>query len=591
MNANALRIGNDGERGAHVRFRFEGREVEAYEGESVAAALWASGVRALLANDSAAGPPARSLFCAMGVCQQCALWIDGQRLESCRTPVRAGLDVRTDFAERSLRAGDRPLATATMDSGLDLIVLGAGPAGAAAAIEAAALGLRVAVFDENPAAGGQVYRIAPGLSPASPDRERADGDAMRSRLAVAKVDFRPLQRVWHVERVHDAWQVHALGQDGSRTSRATALIVATGAQERHLPFEGWELPGVIGLAAATVLLKAQRVLPGRAVVVAGAGPLLLVVAKSIIEGGGRVVAIVDANPRRAWFANPAALASRPDLVARGIGWMRALRKERVRMLHGYAMRAVAAHGASLRATATPVERSGQLRVDRAGVQFDCDAVCCGYGLMPATEVTRLVSAAHAFDVELGGWHAIVDENQRCDRPLLYVAGDGAGVVGAAAAPWQGRLAAMAAARDLGRIDARTHAARSVDARAARDRAARFGAAMTQLANVRDASVLAIAPDATICQCERLTRATLDAAIDDGCATLNDLKTATRCGMGPCGGRLCEDSAARLIAMRTGRTRADVGQATGRPPLRPVGLDAIAGDFDYDALPIAAPSPL
>ena len=84
---------------------------------------------------------------------------------------------------------------------------------------------------------------------------------------------------------------------------------------------------------------------------------------------------------------------------------------------------------------------------------------------------------------------------------------------------------------------------------------------------------------------------LDSAIDDGCATLNELKAATRCGMGPCGGRLCEDTAARLIALRTGRTRIDVGQATGRPPLRPVDLDALAGEFDYDALPMPAPAPL
>jgi sarcosine oxidase subunit alpha len=234
MNERDLRISNGVQRGPRVRFHFDGRDIDAFEGESVAAALWASGVRALHANNSGMGPPSRTLFCAMGVCQQCALWIDGRRVESCCTPVRAGLDVRTGFDARSLHATER--APATRDTVFDVVVLGAGPAGAAAAIEAAALGLRAAVLDESPTAGGQVYRIAPGIAPVGPDHDRADGDAMRAQLAAAKVDVRYVQRVWHVERVDDEWRVYALGPAGASTLRASALIVATGAQERHLPF-------------------------------------------------------------------------------------------------------------------------------------------------------------------------------------------------------------------------------------------------------------------------------------------------------------------------------------------------------------------
>jgi NADPH-dependent 2,4-dienoyl-CoA reductase/sulfur reductase-like enzyme len=471
----------------------------------------------------------------------------------------------------------------------DVTVLGAGPAGAAAAIEAAALGLRVVLLDEQAIAGGQVYRAVPGIRPAHADRDRAEGDRLRKGLADANVDRCFGHRVWHVERVGKEWQVHALGPDGPRTVHSAALIVATGAQERHVPFAGWERPGVIGLAAATILLKAQRILPGRNVVVAGTGPLLLVAAKAIVEGGGRVAAIVDANPRSAWFAHAADLLSRPDLLARGIGWVRKLRSDGVPILHGYLLRAVEGDVPSLRATAVPVDRAGHARAGAAMAEFACDAVCCGFGLMPATDVTRLAGASHAYDPARGGWHVIVDVDQRCDVPGLYAAGDGAGVVGAAAAPLQGRIAALAAARDLGRIDARTRGARA--AKRALARTARFGLAMTQIANVGNGTVASIPADVIVCGCERLARAALDEAIDDGCATINDLKAATRCGMGSCGGRLCEDTAARLIALRTGRTRADIGQATGRPPLRPVDLDALAGGFDYDALPMATPAPL
>jgi NAD(P)H-nitrite reductase large subunit len=102
---------------------------------------------------------------------------------------------------------------------------------------------------------------------------------------------------------------------------------------------------------------------------------------------------------------------------------------------------------------------------------------------------------------------------------------------------------------------------------------------------------AITPETVVCRCEAITRAKLDLAIADGAVTINDLKSATRCGMGPCGGRSCEDAAAVLIAARTGHSRERIGMGTARPPLRPVPLDALLGDFDYEQLPIPAPAPL
>ncbi|MEO8751536.1 MAG: FAD/NAD(P)-binding oxidoreductase, partial [Casimicrobiaceae bacterium] len=285
----------------------------------------------------------------------------------------------------------------------DVAILGAGPAGAAAAIEAATLGLRVVIIDEQTAAGGQVYRVAPGVMLSRSDHDRTDGDRLRADLAASSVEHCFAHRVWHIERAQDQWLVHALGPMGPRTIGATALIVATGAQERHVPFAGWERSGVMGLAAATVQLKAQRVLPGRNVIVAGTGPLLLVVAKAIVEGGGRVVAVVDARSRGAWFTPLAGLLSRPDLVARGFGWVRTLRAQGVPLLHGHRLMAVEGDAPALRATVVRVERDGRPAANSRTTEFACDAVCCGYGLMPATDVTRLLGATHAFDPERGGW--------------------------------------------------------------------------------------------------------------------------------------------------------------------------------------------
>jgi hypothetical protein len=279
---------------------------------------------------------------------------------------------------------------------------------------------------------------------------------LRCLLAAANVDRCFGHRVWHVERLDDEWHLHSLGPDGPRTTRAKALIVATGAQERHVPFAGWDGPGVIGLAAATILLKAQRVLPGRNVVVAGAGPLLLVVAKAIIEGGGRVAAIVDANPRTAWFAHA-------RIFCRG-------RPRRARCrLGAQSCRAPACPRCTVTSSVPSMakrprcappsrsrDRDGSPRPNASTVEFACDAVCCGFGLMPATDVTRLAGASHR--VRSGARRMARDRRR---RPALRRAPAlrrrrRRRHRGRPPRTLQGRIAALAATRDLGR-DRRGHA--------------------------------------------------------------------------------------------------------------------------------------
>jgi len=478
-----------------------------------------------------------------------------------------------------------------MSAMIDVIILGAGPAGAAAAVEAARRGLKVLLVDEAVAAGGQVYRIAPGIRARDATPEREAGDAIRASLAASRVDARFGHRVWQVERNAASFAVHTVNATGPVTLTARALIVAGGAVERHIPIDGWDRPGVMGLAGATVLLKAQCMLPGRDVVVAGAGPLLLAVAAGIVHGGGRVAAVVDLQPRSRWLRDWRSLASRPDLLARGARWMATLLASRTPMLHGSALRRIEGDPVVSAVVVTRLDAVGAVVADGVERTIACDAVCLGFGLHPATDITRLLGAAHAFDAAHGGWHVVTDEHQSTSIAGLFVCGDAAGIAGAAAAPWSGRVAAVAVDRHLGRVSAAEALSAVTPMVAKRDRAARFGRAMTQVAEGGDGIVLAIAPETPVCLCEQVSRATIDAAVDAGATTLSEVKSATRCGMGPCGGRLCEDAAARLIALRTGTTRAAVGMATGRPPLRPVALDHLAGEFDYDALPIAQPSPL
>ena len=202
----------------------------------------------------------------------------------------------------------------------DILVLGAGPAGARAALAVRRHGRRVSLIDEAPSAGGQIYKAPPASFTVKGklDSDHVRGVRLRDAVAASEVDVFFGRTVWNVSA---GFTVEAVGPDGLESFGASSLILATGTHERVNPFPGWTLPGVLGLGAATLLLKSQQMLPGRRSVVAGAGPLLLAVAIKVLESGGELVAVVDLNG----FMDVARLApdlmARPDIALRGLGWM------------------------------------------------------------------------------------------------------------------------------------------------------------------------------------------------------------------------------------------------------------------------------
>jgi NADPH-dependent 2,4-dienoyl-CoA reductase/sulfur reductase-like enzyme len=424
------------------------------------------------------------------------------------------------------------------------------------------------------------------------DPDRRAGDALRAALAASGAEVLTGHRVWGVGggplvpagEEAAPFRLDALPADGPPlTIEARALVLCPGTHERLIPFPGWILPGVVGLAAATILLKAQGVLPGRRVVVAGAGPLLYAVAAKLLRAGAEVPAVVDLAATAEWRRALPALAWRPDLLARGAAWRAFLKLAAVRVLPAH--RIVAAEGgAALERVRIAAIGSGD------GEEIDCDALCISHGLVPATEATRCFRAQHRYAPEDGGWVPVLDADRRTSVTRLYVAGDGGGVRGAAAAPAAGRLAALAALLDLGRLSAPAHAeARRQPAREFR-RAARTGSAMARMMALRPALVAAIPDETVVCRCEGVTRGEIASALADGAADMNQLKQFTRCGMGPCQGRVCGEAAAEIVAAHVGGREA-AGFATGRLPLRPVPMEALLGDFDYADIPVPKPAPI
>ncbi len=464
----------------------------------------------------------------------------------------------------------------TVPSRFDLIVLGAGPAGGRAALAAAATGLNVVAIDEQMAAGGQIWR-KPAQAKGARSSYSTAGDGLRAALASSGVTLAFGHRVWSVT---DGFRVDSVGPDGPASFVADHLIVATGAYERVNPFPGWTIPGVMGLAAATILLKSEARLPGKRVVVAGKGPLIAQVAADILAKGGDVVAVVDRMPLTNWLKVTPALATQPALLARGVGWMARILTSRIPWLFGHSV--IEANGVDSVNSVVVASSSG---IQRA---FSCDALVVGDGLVPGAEVPSLLRANMRFDHLRGGWIPVLTADFETNVPRLFCVGDGAGIRGALLAGTSGEIAAFTVARRLGRTVRSDHSTRLQREFA---RGIRFSDAVAGMMVGQTTDIARIGPDTIVCRCEDVPRREIDAAMADGIHDINQLKHVTRCGMGPCQGRMCADTVQELVALKTGRSREEVGTWTGRPPLRPMLLGELVGTFDYADIPVPEPAPL
>lgn len=472
----------------------------------------------------------------------------------------------------------------------DVIVIGAGPAGANAALTASELGAKVVLLDEGRAAGGQVWRAPPAAFSFSADYNDPDysaGEALRARLKASAVEHIAQARVWNLR---EGFVVDAALPDRSITLQARSLVLAPGTSERLMPFQGSTLPGVVGLAAATALIKGQKMLPGRRVLVAGAGPLLAAVAMSVIKAGGEVAAVVDMNGMADWLREMPTMTSRPDLLTRGMAWMAELRLRGVPYLWRHAVVRASGTNAVQQVSVAPIDRDGRVVPGARERSFEVDSVAVGHGLSPATEMPRLLGVAQVFDREIASWIPDCDMLGRTKVDGLLMAGDACGVSGAAAAETAGRIAGVLAAERVGSIDAARRADMVKALEPAYLRSRRFGRAMARLMRPKSGLVDLIAPQTVVCRCEDISRQTLDDVLAEGARSIGQIKAWTRCGMGPCQGRMCSDAVVAIVEA-AGIPRESFGQMVARPPLRPVPIGSITGEFDYEeiALPQSLPS--
>lgn len=457
----------------------------------------------------------------------------------------------------------------------DLIVVGGGPAGMSAATEAANHGLHTAMIDEQPAVGGQIYRAVDDVV----TRRANDLPLLGDEYAYGKT-ITDAFRASDAEHISDqtVWQ---LGQDGSIWSsdgakaqayQAKNIILATGALERPVPVPGWTLPGVMTAGAAQILLKSAGMIPDGKIVIAGSGPLLLLVADQLIKAGADIQAVVDTTgPMDYVRGSPHLLRATKSwpYLQKGLKLKRAIKAAKVPVFTSAKDIRVYGEGRAQRVT---FSANGLRRT------IDVSTVLLHQGVVPNTQASRQLRLTHGWHKTQRYWYPNVDEWGQSDVPAIFVAGDGAGVFGARPAEIKGRLSALQIAHMQGRlsISRRDEFAAPLSNELQDHTSIR---PMLDAVFVPPRDILNPPDDLTIvCRCEEVTAGNIRSAAALGAQGPNQLKAFYRTGMGPCQGRMCGLSVTEILAASHNKSPEDIGAYRIRPPLKPLTLAELA-DMD------------
>ncbi len=413
-----------------------------------------------------------------------------------------------------------------MNDRFDLLVIGAGPGGLQAAVTAAQAGLHVCLLDDNPTAGGQIWRA--GMRQANRHAAR-----LQRRLQELRVETRfacraiaaPAARILRVE------------QEGRFADIGyTGLILATGARERFLPFPGWTLPGVYGAGGLQAFVKSGLDIRARRVVVAGTGPLLLAVAAHLCEAGAEIISVIEQAPIS-------------HLARFSLGLVRGHMRK---LLEG-AGYALTTAGIPYRTSAWVISASGRERVEkvtlRSGariLELPCDMLATGYHLVPNTELAQLLGC------ELRSGYVNVDELQRTTVEGIYCVGEPTGIGGVDKAQVEGRIAGLAVS---GQVD------RARRFFGQRNRHAKFARHLDAAFALREELRKLAAENTFVCRCEDVPYGDLAR-----CKSWREAKLHTRCGMGPCQGRICSPATQFLFGWTP---------PAPRPPIFPVEVETLA----------------
>ena len=445
----------------------------------------------------------------------------------------------------------------------DVVIIGAGPAGLAAAVEAKKYHLSVVVLGEQWAPGGQVYRA---IEETNPEKikilgpEYQDGQPLIKQFRDAGIEYCSNALVWQVE--HDG-TVNFISEGNARQIHGKRILVAAGARERPVPIPGWTLPGVMAATAADVLIKSHGIVPSGNVILAGSGPLLFLTACRLIDAGVSVKAVLETTPISNYFsalpALPGALRGYEYLL-KGLAMKRQIRRNGTPIYRNVK---------NIEAIGADVIQSVRFLSGGKTREMEVNTLFLHNGVVPDTQITQQLDCEHKwYDIQRY-WYPVSDKWGNTSEKGIGVAGDAGGIAGAKAAEMAGCLAALEAAFCL-----------NVISQQERDlKAASFEKILSREKAVRpfldrlfrpDPDLLVPKDDETIvCRCEEVTAGEIRKALELGTLGPNQLKSQTRAGMGPCQARMCGLTVSEIIADYRKKNVSEVGYMRIRPPIKPI----------------------
>jgi NADPH-dependent 2,4-dienoyl-CoA reductase/sulfur reductase-like enzyme len=442
---------------------------------------------------------------------------------------------------------------------MSVVIVGAGPAGIRATQTLLFHGVKACLIDESLRGGGQIYRRQPANFRRTAKQlygfEASKAESVHRTIdqLAAQIDYRPETLVWNAEN----GRLDTLSNGHASVVEYSQIIVATGATDRILPVPGWTLPGVYSLGAAQIALKYQGCAIGERVVFCGSGPLLYLVAYQYAKAGANVVAVLDSAPFSAQCRALPALLGQPITLAKGL----------------YYRSWLTAHGIPVHQGATLEGIDGEQRVaainwtqGKRQQQLDCDAVAFAHALRSETQLADLLGCEFHWSELNRAWLPVRDSAGRSSVEGVYLAGDGAGIMGADAAEMAGERAALAVLEDTvvlidkGRTNYLEHKLATIE---------RFRHGL-ETAFPFPTDWADRAPDELIvCRCEEVSAGEIRAVVDDGHWEINRVKAHCRVGMGRCQGRMCGSAAAEIVAQRSGRALNEIGRLRGQAPIKPL----------------------
>ena len=469
----------------------------------------------------------------------------------------------------------------------DLAIVGGGPAGLAALALAADCGLRCLLIEESEALGGRVLHGLEGTD----DAVRPHPEAGWGRSLLAQARNAPGASILCGHSLVDITPagiaplgLHLVRNSKLRTCTARRLLLATGSAERAVAIPGWTRPGVMTAGGVQTLMKGAAIVPEGQVVLAGTGPLLLLLAAQLHRAGVQIAALLDTTPRRHFLAAapllPGALLW-GSVTWQGLGLLASLRRARIPTF-----RAVRDLSVDSAGTDTGSDANHRVTFSQGGRRrsIDCALLIVHFGVVPDTEAARLAGCRVHWAEDLPGWAPVVDRHGTSTRADILIAGDAAGIDGAEAACHSGRIAAAEAAVQLGKLTSPRRDALIAADRLRLTHLRRERAFLNRLFAPPDS--LRRQPDdrVIVCRCEEVTAGELRRLAAAGVHHIGRMKALTRCGMGTCQGRICGTPVAEIIAETTGLVMPRVGALGARPPLKPLPIAALAAQDGAAAPP-------